>query len=45
MGGEPMMETRMAANQLVIVFVTLALAAAFLYIWKRRDAGEVPQED
>ena len=28
----------------VIVFITLALAAVFLFIWKRRDAGVLPQD-
>ena len=28
----------------LIVFITLALAAAFLFIWMRRDAGIVPED-
>jgi len=34
----------MDARQLLIIFITLTLAAAFLYIWKRRDAGADPVE-
>lgn len=32
------------ANQLLIIFVSLVVAAAFLYIWKRRDAGISPED-
>jgi hypothetical protein len=28
--------------QLLIIYITLALAAAFLFIWKRRDTGGEP---
>jgi hypothetical protein len=29
----------MSTSQMLIVFVTLVVAAAFLYLWKRRDTG------
>ncbi len=34
----------MYTHELLIIFITLVLAAAFLYIWKRRDAGIVPED-
>lgn len=32
----------MLSWQLLIIYITLALAAAFLFIWKRRDTGQDP---
>ncbi len=32
----------MDTRQYLILFVTLVVAAVFLYIWKRRDAGRDP---
>lgn len=29
---------------LVIMLITLSAAAAFLFIWKRRDKGVVPED-
>ena len=34
----------MSYNELLVVFVTLVLAAVFLFVWKRRDRGVVPRE-
>jgi hypothetical protein len=34
----------MTYAQLLVVFVTLVVAAVFLFVWKRRDAGIVPEE-
>jgi hypothetical protein len=34
----------MSTSQVLIVFVTLAIAAAFLYLWKRRDTCRTPHQ-
>ncbi len=34
----------MDGRQFLIVVITLMLATAFLFIWKRRDAGIVPED-
>jgi hypothetical protein len=34
----------MTYSELLVVFVTLVVAAVFLFLWKRRDAGIVPQD-
>lgn len=28
----------------LIVFITLVIASVFLFLWKRRDAGIVPED-
>ncbi len=33
----------MDGRQYLILFITLVLATAFLYIWKRRDEGNEPK--
>jgi hypothetical protein len=32
----------MDVRQLLIIFVTLTIAAVFLYLWRRRDSGQEP---
>lgn len=34
----------MDGRQYLILFITLVLASVFLFIWKRRDAGIVPDD-
>jgi hypothetical protein len=34
----------MTYSELLVVFVTLVVAAVFLFVWKRRDAGIVPED-
>ena len=34
----------MPASTFLVVIITLVLAAAFLFIWMRRDRGEFPQD-
>ena len=34
----------MTNNELLVVFITLVVAAVFLFVWKRRDAGIVPED-
>ena len=34
----------MPDNVFMVVIITLILAAAFLFIWMRRDPGEAPQD-
>jgi hypothetical protein len=34
----------MDTRQAIVVLVTLILATAFLFIWKRRDSGVLPDD-
>ena len=34
----------MDGRQLLILFIVLSLTATFLFLWKRRDAGIVPDD-
>jgi hypothetical protein len=34
----------MDGRMYLIVFITLVLAAVFLFVWKRRDEGREPQD-
>lgn len=34
----------MSSSTFLVVIITLILAAAFLFIWMRRDRGEFPQD-
>ena len=34
----------MAARIFLVIFITLVVAAVFLFVWMRRDAGIVPEE-
>ena len=34
----------MALVSFVVILITLALAAAFLFIWRRRDRGIYPED-
>jgi hypothetical protein len=34
----------MTPNEMLVVFITLVVASVFLFVWKRRDAGIVPED-
>lgn len=34
----------MDGRQFLVIFITLALAATFFFIWRRRDKGIVPED-
>lgn len=34
----------MTTNQYLVVFVTLVVAASFLFIWRRRDTGHISDD-
>lgn len=34
----------MATNQMIVVFVVLVVAAAFLFLWRRRDTGHTSDD-
>jgi len=34
----------MTTSELLVVFITLVVASVFLFVWKRRDAGIVPED-
>ena len=34
----------MTYSELLVVFITLVIAAVFLFVWKRRDKGIVPED-
>lgn len=34
----------MTYAQLLVVFITLVVAAVFLFVWMRRDKGIVPED-
>ncbi len=34
----------MTYGELLVVFITLVVAAVFLFIWMRRDKGIVPED-
>jgi hypothetical protein len=43
-GEFPKRGSDMDTNELLVIFITLVVASVFLFVWKRRDAGIVPED-
>jgi hypothetical protein len=43
-GEIPKRGSEMSTNEMLVVFITLVVASVFLFVWKRRDAGIVPED-